>query len=39
MTTTIADRSGYESEPALNRAFKRQFGLPPGDWRKRQLQA
>ena len=32
----IADRSGYESEAAFNRAFKRHFGLPPGDWRRRQ---
>ena len=35
---TIAVRSGYESEPAFNRAFKRQFGLPPGVWRKQQMQ-
>ena len=33
---SIADRSGYESEPAFNRAFKRHFGLPPGAWRKQQ---
>jgi AraC-like DNA-binding protein len=33
---TIADQAGYESEPAFNRAFKRHFGLPPGDWRRRQ---
>lgn len=33
---TIAERSGYESEAAFNRAFKRHFGLPPGDWRRRQ---
>ena len=33
---TIADRSGYESEAAFSRAFKRYFGLPPGDWRKQQ---
>jgi AraC-like DNA-binding protein len=31
---TIADESNYESEAAFNRAFKRHFGLPPGDWRK-----
>jgi len=35
---TIADQSGYESEPAFNRAFKRLFGLPPGTWRKQQVQ-
>lgn len=33
---TIADRNGYESEAAFSRAFKRHFGLPPGDWRRRQ---
>ncbi len=32
----IADQSGYESEAAFGRAFKRHFGAPPGDWRKRQ---
>lgn len=34
---SIADRSGYESEAAFNRAFKRQFGLPPGAWRRQQV--
>lgn len=33
---TIADRSGYETEAAFSRAFKRRFGLPPGNWRRRQ---
>ena len=33
---TIGDQAGYESEAAFSRAFKRHFGLPPGDWRKRQ---
>lgn len=32
----IAEQSGYESEAAFGRAFKRCFGVPPGDWRKRQ---
>lgn len=32
----IAIDSGYESEPAFNRAFKRAFGTPPATWRKRQ---
>jgi AraC-like DNA-binding protein len=27
---------GYESEAAFNRAFKREFGLPPAQYRKRQ---
>jgi AraC-like DNA-binding protein len=33
---TIADHARYESEAAFSRAFKRRFGLPPGDWRRRQ---
>jgi AraC-like DNA-binding protein len=30
----IAERSGYESEAAFSRAFKREFGVPPAGWRK-----
>ena len=30
----IAERSGYDSEAAFSRAFKREFGMPPGAWRK-----
>lgn len=30
----IAERSGYESEAAFSRAFKREFGRPPAAWRK-----
>ena len=30
----IAERSGYESEAAFSRAFKREFGSPPASWRK-----
>ena len=30
----IAARSGYESDAAFNRAFKREFGLPPARYRK-----
>jgi len=30
----IAERSGYESEAAFSRAFKREFGAPPAAWRK-----
>jgi AraC-like DNA-binding protein len=30
----IAERSGYESEAAFNRAFKREFGVPPASWRR-----
>jgi AraC-like DNA-binding protein len=29
----IAADVGYESEPAFNRAFKREFGLPPARFR------
>jgi AraC-like DNA-binding protein len=32
----IAERSGYESEAAFSRAFKREFGSPPAAWRKAQ---
>jgi AraC-like DNA-binding protein len=32
---TIAERVGYESEAAFNRAFKRWAGAPPGSWRGR----
>lgn len=30
----VAERSGYETEAAFSRAFKREFGLPPSTWRK-----
>ena len=30
----IARRVGYESEAAFNRAFKREFGMPPAAWRR-----
>ena len=30
----IAEQSGYESEAAFNRAFKREFGVPPAAWRR-----
>jgi AraC family transcriptional regulator, alkane utilization regulator len=30
----IAERYGYQSQAAFNRAFKREFGLPPAAWRK-----
>jgi len=30
----IAERSGYDSEAAFTRAFKREFGAPPKVWRK-----
>jgi AraC-like DNA-binding protein len=31
----VALDAGYQSEAAFNRAFKREFGLPPGQYRKR----
>src|SRR5512144_135802 len=31
----IAEEVGYDSEAAFNRAFKREFGVPPAAWRKR----
>ena len=34
----IAERSGYESEAAFTRAFKREFGVPPAAWRKARAQ-
>jgi AraC-like DNA-binding protein len=30
----IAEQVGYESEAAFNRAFKRNFGIPPAAWRR-----
>lgn len=34
-TATIAYLVGFSSEAAFNRAFKREFGMPPATWRKR----
>lgn len=30
----VAEQVGYESEAAFNRAFKREFGMPPAGWRR-----
>lgn len=30
----VAEEVGYESEAAFNRAFKREFGMPPATWRR-----
>jgi AraC family transcriptional regulator, alkane utilization regulator len=30
----IAAHVGYDSEAAFNRAFKREFGMPPASWRR-----
>ncbi len=35
----IAAETGYESEPSCNRAFKREFGLPPARFRSRSRSA
>ncbi len=35
----IASEVGYESEPSFNRAFKREFGLPPARFRSRSKSA
>lgn len=32
---TIAERLGYESEAAFRKAFKREIGIPPAQYRKR----
>jgi AraC-like DNA-binding protein len=31
----VATQIGFESEAAFNRAFKREFGIPPAGWRKK----
>jgi len=31
----VAAQVGYDSEAAFNRAFKREFGIPPAGWRKK----
>jgi AraC-like DNA-binding protein len=30
----VAEEVGYDSDAALNRAFKREFGAPPAAWRR-----
>lgn len=35
----IAAEVGYESEPSFNRAFKREFGLPPARFRRQSKSA
>jgi AraC-like DNA-binding protein len=32
--TRIAIRVGYDTDAAFNRAFRRRFGVPPGQWRR-----
>ncbi|MFM0339788.1 AraC family transcriptional regulator [Paraburkholderia fungorum] len=35
----VGQHVGYESEAAFNRAFKREFGMPPASWRRNQAPA
>jgi AraC-like DNA-binding protein len=35
----VAAAVGYDAEAAFNRAFKREFGIPPARWRDQQLAA
>ena len=35
----VAEQIGYDSEAAFSRAFKRQYGMPPGAWRRRAVKA
>lgn len=35
----VAEAVGYESEASFSRAFKSEFGVPPGAWRSRSTQA
>jgi AraC-like DNA-binding protein len=37
--TAVAEQVGYDSEAAFNRAFKREFGMPPAGWRKKRSKA
>jgi AraC family transcriptional regulator, alkane utilization regulator len=30
----VAERAGYDSETSFTRAFKREFGMPPSQWRR-----
>jgi len=34
-TANVAHAVGFSSEAAFNRAFKREYGIPPAAWRKR----
>jgi AraC-like DNA-binding protein len=38
-SANVAYAVGFNSEPAFNRAFKREFGVPPAAWRKREAAA
>jgi AraC family transcriptional regulator, alkane utilization regulator len=34
----VAEQVGYDSEAAFNRAFKREFGMPPATWRRSEIE-
>jgi AraC-like DNA-binding protein len=36
--TRVAEAVGYQSEAAFNRAFKREYGVPPATWRRNRKQ-
>jgi len=38
-TAEIAYKVGFNSEASFNRAFKREYGIPPATWRRRQAAA
>ncbi len=35
----VAEQVGYDSEAAFNRAFKREFGVPPATWRRIEIES
>ena len=35
----VAEQVGYDSEASFTRAFKREFGLPPATWRRKEAHA
>jgi AraC-like DNA-binding protein len=32
----IPEEVGYQTDSAFNRAFRREYGIPPAAWRRRQ---
>jgi AraC-like DNA-binding protein len=35
--TRIAEEVGYQTDTAFSRAFRREYGMPPAAWRRRQV--
>ena len=35
----IAEEVGYQTDTAFSRAFRREYGMPPAAWRRRQAGA